>query len=184
MCSFWLSCVFSPSHSQTTKGVVSRLTSFCFCAPCSSERGFSSETVWVGMPPVCLSVCLLRCCSAPSSRLPLSTWARLLCNWSVVDGASFHVEPVVHFSLSKCCREGRFVWARGGNIWQRTKNIPLDCIKTCWLYLPLSDFQRKFCLCFSGVDQLVIAVSTMPLVLLWNHYWRSSRTHRNQDEST
>lgn len=67
------SCVFSLSQNQTLQGVVS----WAYRLLCSSpEQSFSSEAVWVGMPPVCLSVC---CCSAPSSRLSQSTWANLLC---------------------------------------------------------------------------------------------------------
>lgn len=104
-----------------------------------------------------LSACLSVCCAAaqlPAAACPClhepGFCALVCCGW-----ASFHVEPVVHSSLSKFWR-GEICLSSGWKCVAQNQNYAPDCIKTCCLfvclYLCLSDFQRKFCLCSSKVD--------------------------------
>lgn len=67
-----------------------RLKSFCLCVLCSSpEHSFSSETVWVGTPPVYLSACLLRCMLS-SQQPPAPVYmSQAFVYWSVLDGLLF-----------------------------------------------------------------------------------------------
>lgn len=112
------------------------LQAFVSVLPCASpDQGFSSETVWVGTPPVRLSACLPRCCSAPSSRLPLSTWASLLCTALFWTGFFSCRARGALFSF-QVLETGDFgpvllVWARGGNGWRKADNIDHTCT---WLH--------------------------------------------------
>lgn len=106
------------------------------------------QSGWACRLSVCLSV-YVRCCSAPSSGLPPHEpgFCALLCSgW-----ASFHVEPMVHSSHSKCWRGGFWPcvaclspgWKSVAQNWKYTQKIPNLLVSD---YRSLSDLQRKFCL--------------------------------------
>lgn len=127
------------------------------CRAPHQKQGFASETVWVGMPPVCLSVSRSVCLLLLSSRQPPApvymSQAFVYC--SVVDGSSFHVAPVVCSSRSKywerdlalrCLFE---LWVEVCGTKTYATCAPSG-MKTCHplvcLYVSVSDSNRKFSL--------------------------------------
>lgn len=159
-----LKLLTSLRQNTAALGVEASLLNLLFLSS-STEHSFSSETVWVGTPPVYLSACLLRCmlCSQqpPNPPPPQSTWARVLC--AALDRLfCFMSSPsrTLHFFHPQMqYRSAKFdcvflAWFQKGwrfctTIW--TKNRTLFCLnmkKKISSILSEVDFQRKLSFAF------------------------------------